>query len=297
MMRQNKESIQKAMKEGVQLDYAGILDGTYVKPTGRNLPEFSLSDVSNLWKTLGARWRIFKQDRWARIQDMVALRYSGRWTVKPPLQIVKKKEVKDIAKQFHEEIYTAFAAGDLGPVKDKLAPGFYESLINHMREQRRDTVRQWRIERYVREPKVCSYRLAVMPAEGAAAKKSKAEQAANAYGMIQAVVRIHTVQSMLTRQKKRVWDEVTRSTKTQLVPLNQRGVEISEAGAEEVRKAGAKETVEYFVIQRKFVHSKPQEWQAWGTTVESTPEKLKADAGIRRAKERQLEQERKAGRL
>jgi protein MBA1 len=217
--------------------------------------------------------------------------------VKPPLPIVKKKEVKEIAKQFHEEIYTAFASGDLGPVKDKLAPGFYDSLSAHMREQRSDTVRSWRIERYVREPKVCSYRLAVTPAEGEAANKSKAEQAADAYGMIQAVVQIHSVQSMLTLQRKRAWDPLSRTTRTQMVPLNQRGQEVSEAGAEEVRKAGAKETVEYFVIQRKFVHSKPQNWQAWGTTVESTPEKIKHDAGIRRAKEMHLEREKKAGRM
>jgi protein MBA1 len=294
MARTNKELIQQAMKEGKMLDYVGVIDDTFIAPT---LPEINYTDLGSLPKALGARWKLLQQSLWSRMVDLWSLYWQGRWKMKPPLPITPRKEIKDIAKQMYEDIYTAFGEGDLELVKKKLAPGFYESLTKHILERQPDTVRKWRLERYVREPKVVSYRFGPIPAEGEAAKKSKAEQAADTMGMVQAVVQIHSVQSLLTVRTTREWDAVTRRTITRVVPLNQRGVEISEGGAEEVRRASAKETIEYFVIQRKVLHSKTQPWEAWGMTTESTPEVLRAQAGIRAVKMKELQRRRAAGEL
>jgi protein MBA1 len=294
-MRQNKSAIKQAHKEGIMLDYLGVIEGTFIPPTGRNLPPFSWSDLPG---SLRARWNITRQNLWTGAKDFVSIWYQGWWKVKPSLPVTSRREIKDTAKALYEDIYGAFAKGDLRPVEDKMAQGFCDALRRHILERERATSREWRLERYVREPKVVSYRFAALPVDGEAAQKMSAkEQAAHTSGMVQAVVQIHSVQSLLTMKEKRVWNAETRKASTTQVPLNQRGEEISLEGAEEVRKATAKETTEYFVIQRKVMQSKPGPWHAWGMANESTPEAQKAEAGLLAARQKELEKQRALGNM
>jgi protein MBA1 len=300
MRRMNQEQMAQMMKAGTMLDHLGVIDGQYVKPTGANAPSWRSSPLARL--SLEIRSRI------TALRLRCTSYYVRRWKISPPVPAPPTAEIIRATKALYEDIYTAFGNGDLAPVRDRLAPGFHDTLSQHIRERRPDTTRQWRLERYVGEPRVVSCIVGLLPNEAeaataakaktgqaeTAAAKAKAKKAAkeaakaakrDANGMLQAIVRIRSVQSLVTVARKRTWDRARRTTVEESVPLNQRGEEISAAGAEEVRKATARESVEYFVVQKKIRHSRVDpDWQAWGAAQESTPERIAYEAALRDAR-------------
>ncbi|KAF1817843.1 uncharacterized protein K489DRAFT_328693 [Dissoconium aciculare CBS 342.82] len=220
------------------LDHLGVIDGQYVKPTGANAPSWRSSPLARL--SLEIRSRI------TALRLRCTSYYVRRWKISPPVPAPHTAEIIRATKALYEDIYTAFGNGDLAPVRDRLAPGFHDTLSQHIRERRPDTTRQWRLERYVGEPRVAAK----------AAKEAAKAAKRDANGMLQAIVRIRSVQSLVTVARKRTWDRARRTT-----------------------------SVEYFVVQKKIRHSRVDpDWQAWGAAQESTPERIAYEAALRDAR-------------
>jgi protein MBA1 len=92
----------------------------------------------------------------------------------------------------------------------------------------------------------------------------------NGDGIIQAVVRIHSLQSL--RHVKRVWTkEKGRGETTKEVLVDAQGRELPpEKDSEEAALKDAKELVEYFVVQKSVRKGKEGNWMLWGTAEETT---------------------------
>ena len=105
-----------------------------------------------------------------------------------------------------------------------------------------------------------SYKVGVLP--GANGKFNRNEE--THHGFVQAVVRIHSLQSLQhvrrTNQRGRYGEMVVQET-----PVNaqSRGMAVEEG--EESAAKHAKETLKYFVIQKQLRRGKEGPWMGWST--------------------------------
>lgn len=108
-----------------------------------------------------------------------------------------------------------------------------------------------------------------------APQKRKNESNTERDGLVQAIVRIHSLQSLQHVRRVR--------TGTQEVLVDGQGRELAGKGADGMETSDegamrhAKELVEYIVIQKSLKMSKEGPWKIWGTTEESTLERLERE--------------------
>lgn len=157
------------------------------------------------------------------------------------------------AATMHNEIFTAFAAGNLQPVSHKISQGLLGSLNGRVAQRAPNTYLRWSIKKQLSAPKLVSFKAAVLPGFKGEGKEERNAQ-------VQAVVKLHTVQSLqhVKKASKRVGKTVT--TTEELV------------GPEE-----EKESVEHVVIQKTIRRGKVGEWQVWGFTNETTLRQLERE--------------------
>lgn len=177
-------------------------------------------------------------------------------------------------------MYQSFAAGDLGPVEGQICTGLLSSLRSRIAQRPANTHLIWRLHKYLSAPRLVSFRAGIMP--GVDGKMVKDKGAQN--GFIQAVVRIHSLQSLqhvrttTTRIRGKTYEETT------LVDAQGREIPADEDATALARK-NAKETVEYFVIQKQLKRSKEGSWMVWGTAEETSLEKVEQE-GQQRMREK-----------
>ena len=178
-------------------------------------------------------------------------------------------------------MYAHFAAGDLQRIEDKICEGMLGSLRRRIGQRSQGTYLIWRLHKYLSPAKLVSYKAVGVAPE--ALKELK-----DPWGIVQAVVRIHSLQSL--QNVKRVQSRKGGKMMTEDMVVDSRGNQYPLARLTEQNKMeGAKETMEYFVIQKMMSRSwggmKEGPWMVWGTTDETTVEKL----------EREEQQSRKSG--
>jgi protein MBA1 len=172
-------------------------------------------------------WRLRKRWAWVRMLDIYGMA-AFKWLVKPRPNF-ELTTIAAKAAEMHKEMYGAFALGNIEAVQAKVCTGLY-----------------WSVKKQLSAPKLCSFKAAVLPGPKGESKEERNAQ-------IQAVVKLHTLQSL--QHVKKVAKRVNKQMLTMEEPV----------GAEEV-----KESIEYIVVQRTLRRGKMNDWQVWGFTNETT---------------------------
>ncbi|EGP82625.1 uncharacterized protein MYCGRDRAFT_77988 [Zymoseptoria tritici IPO323] len=211
----------------------GILDGTFIYPSGSNLPSWT--------KNPRGRWKIEFRRVWIAITDWSVGAWYRVWVVRPRMWTsasLQRGEVVRIAKEVYESMYDNFARGTLGLVEKDLKAGLLESLRARLAQRPPNSGLHWTMHGYLRRPKVMSFKFLTMPG-GANTERN---------GVVQAVVKIRSKQSLLKVQRLR-----------------------------EAKERASKVTTEYVVLHRVMKKGKLGPWQMWGTAEESSLAKMAQD--------------------
>lgn len=208
---------QQSMRLAAQTSQAkadiGLLTGTFIMPTGKNLP--------SLFKSPSLRLLLEKhrlKQRIMDLRDMAVFRYYTGLKL-------RLFEPRKVAVQLHKDMYTAFAEGDVDTLRLICSDG----LLAYFRK--RLTVRggskvTWTLHKMLSRPKVVS---------------SKAHHYTGInINRRQVVVRLHSLQSL----------------------------------AKGSERAEPKEVLEYLVLEKRHDKTLEADWSVWGTTEETTVEKL-----------------------
>ncbi|KAK5164324.1 uncharacterized protein LTR77_010019 [Saxophila tyrrhenica] len=277
----HKQQEQQALAAGQIPDDLGLLPGTFIMPYGKNRPSWT-SETRKRWEMEKERWK-------TRFMDFYALFSLRYWVIRPRPRLEPLK-LPRLARTLHQTMYSHFAAGNLDAIAPKLCPGLLSSLRNRIASRPPKTFQRWTLHRYLSSPSLVSMRTTLIPG-------TKDETRWTRNGVVQAVVRIHSVQSLQSVKRVNYTEKGVKLSKD--VMVDSTGREIAGAPAPEVEAASerrAKEVVEYFVLQSVIRRSKLAPWMVWGTAEEMTVQKLEALDGKRRPKKergRQEDEERK----
>lgn len=258
MAVQLKAQQASAMRDGSILDHLGIMDNTYVPPSGKNLPSY-FSNFSD-------RWKLQKYGFFSYIEQLKAV-FIAWWMVRPRPKLEKRK-IPSITKELYEQMYAHFAAGTLQHLEGKLSPGLLGSLRNRMAQRAPNSALVWHLHRYYGKPEVMSFKFTVFP-DGSNKERM---------GIEQAVVKIKSKQSLQHIERVRTRDVKRGALGPMIVKdvvVDEQGKAVPEDRLEENRERSAKVTTEYVVVQRLMKKSKFGPWHIWGTTEESSVAKMK----------------------
>lgn len=156
-------------------------------------------------------------------------------------------------------MYTCFAAGNLEAMAPQLCPGLLGSLRARVGQRLPGTYVKWTLHKHITKPRLVSLRNSFIPG-GEQTKQTR-------NGFMQAVVRIHSLQS-------------TRTVKKVIVKENgmkvEREMTVDAQGKPATRDSllPPKELVEYFVLQSVLRRSEMAPWKIWGTADEMTVKKF-----------------------
>lgn len=165
-------------------------------------------------------------------------------------------------------MYTHFASGNLAPIEGQLCEGMLGSLRMRVSQRPINTGLRWTLHKYLSRPKLMSYKPAIAPGV-------KGETSSERNGVVQAVVRIHSLQSL--QHVKRVGSRDAQNkmvVREVLVDAQGRELEPLEEG---VVPRDAKELLEFFVVQKSLRRGKEGPWMVWGTTEETTMDKIRRE--------------------
>jgi len=231
--RAQKEQQEAMIRSGQVPDDVGLLQDTFVLPRASG----------DRWS-----WRLRKRWMWTRMLDTYGM-LAFKWLVKPRPKF-ELSSIAPKAAEMHREMYGAFAEGNLERVQSKVCSGLFGSLRGRVQQRAPNTYLRWSVKKQLASPRLCSFKAAVLPGP-------KGESAEERNAQIQAVVKLHTLQSLqhVKRVAKRVNNKIV--TQEELV------------GAEE-----EKESVEYVVVQKTLRRGKMNNWQVWGFTNETSLNQL-----------------------
>ena len=231
--RAQKEQQEAMIRSGQVPDDVGLLQDTFILPRA----------AGDRWS-----WRLRKKWMWTRMLDAYGM-VAFKWLVKPRPKF-ELATIAPKASEMHREMYGAFAAGNLESVHSKVCTGLYGSLRGRVQQRAPNTYLRWSVKKQLSSPRLCSFKAAVLPGP-------KGESAEERNAQIQAVVKLHTLQSLQHVKKvaKRVGQKLV--TSEELI------------GAEE-----EKESVEYVVLQKTLRRGKMNNWQVWGFTNETSLNRL-----------------------
>ena len=172
-------------------------------------------------------------------------------------------------------MYTAFAAGNVSALEGQVCPGLLGSLRARIAQRAPNTSLRWTVHKYLSRPRLVSYKAALMPG----LKKSASEKTEK-NGFVQAVVRIHSLQSLQHVKRVNVRLAGGKQVETREVLIDAQGRELPEEEQQQQDNGkvprNAKESVEYFVIQKALRRSKEGPWMVWGSAEETTLDKIRA---------------------
>ncbi|KAK0253711.1 hypothetical protein LTS02_012467 [Friedmanniomyces endolithicus] len=252
-----------ALKSGQMPLDIGLLPDTLVMPTGKNLAGSLGTGGSSATAGGGPRRRLRLE--WKRFRTR-AIETFGRlmWkfvTVKPRPKLDYFR-VHSIAQTLHREVYEHFAAGNLPPIEAKICEGFLGSLQRRIALRAPGTGIRWTVHRYLDKPRCVSFKAASFPFQ-------KGELSTERNGVLQAVVRIRSLQSLQRVKKVSERGEEGKLVVREVVVDAQGNEVVGGEEDEDQVPRDAKEVVEYFVVQRNLRAGKDLPWMAWGTTEET----------------------------
>jgi len=220
------------------------------------------------------------------------------WGVKPRPKL-ERKTLVPLAKDYHKQIYTAFAAKDTFTISRLCCSGLTSTFRARMSHRAPSTHLTWTLSSYTSSPKIVSNRAAPLP---------HMEHS----GIRQVVVRIASKQVLAT------WtdEQARKAVKARIKALKAEGKEITPAlravekeEAKQVMVAGnsgyspiaahkihralvedqealggmervEREVTEYLVLQKRMLEGEEEDWMVWGFAEESTPEVLEKDVKV-----------------
>lgn len=202
-----------------------------------------------------------------------------KWMLLKPRPKLQVRKLPTIAKDLHKALFANFASGDLSTVKSKMCDGMYASLSRRIAQRPQNTTYIWKLHKYLSEPKLVSYKCIAFPETINSPKTER-------HGLIQAVVRIHSLQSIFTVKQVPVREGGKTVMRESYIDAQGDSHPI-EALTENVSMPNQKEVVENLVIQRLYKKAQPGEWMVWGMAEEMTIEKLEEmQEGVKTVKER-----------
>lgn len=188
------------------------------------------------------------------------------WTNTKPKPRLHKNRIPGVAKDLHRTMYEHFAAGNLRPMEKQICAGFLGSLRSRLSKRPQNTYIRWTLHRYITAPKLVSHKVAMLP---------NAKGGLSSDGILQAVVRIHSLQSLRHIKRVSTKEKGGRGETTKEVLVDAQGRELpAEQDSQEAALKDAKELVEYMVVQKSVRKGKEEEWMLWGTAEETTLQKL-----------------------
>ncbi|EME86791.1 uncharacterized protein MYCFIDRAFT_77390 [Pseudocercospora fijiensis CIRAD86] len=247
------------------LNYMGLIEGTFVPPTGHKLP--------SLFTQTRDRLQIEKS-RFMNFVKYCQSHFMAFWFVKPRLQLQRSKTPK-IAQEIYEAMYKALAAGDLNNdagLEHTLAPGFAKSLQSRIHQRAHGELLEWKLHKYLERPRCVAYVFALPDVKGSNEKRT---------GIMQAVVRISSQQSLMRLKRMRVLDPATQQYVVADVPVDRNGQAIPEEKIQEEEMKNRKDVTEYLVLQRLLRQGEVGEWQAWGTTTETGLQEIRKQKEVK----------------
>lgn len=233
------------------LEQFGPLPGTFVPPTGTKLPSWTKDRKERL---------AIELTRLRNYIKLIQSKWVAYFMVKPRMKL-EYFSVPRIAKQLYSDMYTAFANGNVDSVQTKLHPGLRASLQARISQRQPNIFLAWTLHNYLSAPKCVAYQFAL-----ADRKSPKTERT----GIAQAIVRMHSRQSLQKMSNRKVTNRATGRTQTETIPIDSHGNYIYDPMKQEQELArNTKDTVEYIVIQKFYVGGKEGPWHIWGTVEET----------------------------
>lgn len=224
----------QAQQAQVMPNDVGILDQTFITPTGKNAPSLFSGEIRDWIKLLYKRIRLHGRDYLSLLILKISSPQAGSWR-KRKFKI-HRKATAPAALALHKQMYSHFAEADVPALRKICTDGLFDSFSTRIASRARGERVEWELVRYNGAAKVVSHRAARIPnTEGMAIR--------------QAVVRVSSRQK-LTRSKS------------------------GKGGKVEILGGSGKEkdVVEYLVVQRFMRDWKEGEWRVWGTTGETSLE-------------------------
>ncbi|EAW09220.1 uncharacterized protein ACLA_034230 [Aspergillus clavatus NRRL 1] len=217
----------------------GLLPGTYVRPLWRDMP----SIFQQPKERMQLEWLWLKN----AFQNFLGLLAYSKWINKGlPLRL---KERRQIARELHQRMYSAFADGDVTTLRKICCTGLANSLSSRINSRSKDEKVTWTLDKYNRTPATLFTGVRVL--------SDRATQIPELpdSGVRQVVVRITSRQSTSKAQAP-----------------TKRGAEA--AGAGEAAPAKQQDCTEYIVIQKLRWTGEEEEWRVWGHATPTTVEDL-----------------------
>lgn len=154
----------------------------------------------------------------------------------------------------------AFRSGNVESLRPCLCESISDSLSQRIASRPTNTYLDWKLHRYVGSPRLASYRATLLMMNDDKEKQTTVQQA---------VVRIRSVQSLRRVKRERQRDGSVREVTDEGSVVGS-GVGGANAGE-------GKDVTEYFVVQKMIRKGVEGQWMIWGTTGETTLEKLERD--------------------
>ncbi|XMA14789.1 hypothetical protein WAI453_007580 [Rhynchosporium graminicola] len=180
--RQAAEPSRKVlMKQNAQIPSdVGLLDFTFITPTGRNVPSPFGSPKAYL-KLRVEHLKTRLRDRFSLFVLWVSSPSVNRKFFTRAIKI-QRSAIAPTAVALHRQMYTLFAEGQLAVLRKMCTDGIYQTFQSRIERRRKGEKVVWELVKYNGGPKLVSHRGAKIPMDGAAIR--------------QAVVRIRSTQRL-----------------------------------------------------------------------------------------------------
>ncbi|KAL5358215.1 hypothetical protein BJX96DRAFT_37325 [Aspergillus floccosus] len=227
----------------------GLLPGTFIRPLWRDLP----SIFTHPKERLQLEWLWLKSG----FQSFASIIVYSKITFKGlPLRF---RERRQVARELHQRMYSAFAAGDVPTIRKICCTGFANDLTSRITARAKDEAVTWTLDKYNRTPATLLTGVRIL-----ADRATQIPEIPDS-GVRQVVVRITSRQST---QKMRV---VTKASTTGSGPAARKSL-IKEL--EPVAPAKQQDCTEYLVFQKLRWFGQEEDWRIWGHTQPTTVEDL-----------------------
>ncbi|KAL8994919.1 MAG: hypothetical protein Q9169_005256 [Polycauliona sp. 2 TL-2023] len=161
-----ERSMQVMMKQdpGANLPMdLGLIEGTFVMPTGRQKP--------SIFSEPRRRWQL---ELYRAKQRFIELRMGWSYkylTKRKPRPKMGLRRVGPTARALYRQMYTAFADGDITTLSTICTEGLLASFKSRIASRPRNERLRWTFHKLIRRPRFVSHRVAILPYKGSAIRQ------------------------------------------------------------------------------------------------------------------------------
>ncbi|KAI4284141.1 MAG: hypothetical protein L6R38_001639 [Xanthoria sp. 2 TBL-2021] len=141
----------------------GLLEGTFIMPTGRRTPSI-FSEPRRRWQLELHRAR----QRFIELRMGWSYKYLSKRKPRPKMGL---RPVGPTAQALYRQMYTAFAEGDITTLSTICTEGLLASFKSRIASRPRNERLRWTLHKFIRGPKFVSHRIAILPYKGSAIRQ------------------------------------------------------------------------------------------------------------------------------